>query len=244
MNEKKPPLGCGGFFALKVVDTPIGCYAIIDRAIFHTDLAVPQTELTVVLESSPSKKHMKRLAAIVVALIVLPVVSAAQSLSNETITSRIRAERAEKAITLTFDPVSKTSKVMAVADNFVNSEAKSAGLVAMNFAIGFYYPGAELKTAPANFLFTFWVMAKKPRFADGHDMTVILPEEMLVIGSGRYASKPAEQMEYLNFEVSRESLTKIATQTETRFKLGDQDFTFTRSQMKLLADLLTVTAVD
>ena len=75
-------------------------------------------------------------------------------------------------------------------------------------------------------------------------MTVVLPEEMLVIGSGRYVSKPRDEMEYLNFEVSRENLMKIASQTETRFKLGDHDFTFTRSQMKLLADLLTVTAVN
>ena len=187
---------------------------------------------------------MKHLAAIVVAFLVVPLTASAQSLSNETITSRIRAERAEKTITLTYDPGSKTSKVMAVSDNFVSSETNRAGLLAMNFAIGFFYPGNELKTAPETFLLTFWVLAKKPRFAAGHDMTAILPEEMLVIGSGRYVAKPREQLEYLNFEVSRENLTKIATQTETRFKLGDQDFTFTRNQMKLLADLLTVTAVE
>ena len=105
-------------------------------------------------------------------------------------------------------------------------------------------PGEDLVSPPETFLLTFWVMAKKPRFAAAHDMTVVLPEEMLVIGSGRYVAKPREQMEYLNFEVSRESLTKIAMQTEPRFKLGDQDFTFTRNQMKLLADLLTVTSVE
>ena len=75
-------------------------------------------------------------------------------------------------------------------------------------------------------------------------MTVVLPEEMLVIGSGRYASKPAEQVEYLNFEISRENLMKIAGQTEVSFMLGDERFTFTHSQMKLIGDLLTVTAVD
>jgi hypothetical protein len=187
---------------------------------------------------------MKRLAVLVAILPVLVFSVAAQSLSNETITSRIRAERAEKMITLTFDPASKTSKVMAVSDNFVSSETNRAGLLAMNFAIGFFYPGKELKTSPETFLLTFWVLAKKPRFAAGHDMTAVLPEEMLVIGSGRYVAKPREQLEYLNFEVSRENLTKIATQTETRFKLGDHDFTFTRSQMKLLADLLTVTALE
>jgi hypothetical protein len=48
-------------------------------------------------------------------------------------------------------------------------------------------------------------------------------------------------MEYLNFEISRENLMKIAGQTEVRFQLGDEEFTFTKSQMKLLADLLVVT---
>jgi hypothetical protein len=93
-------------------------------------------------------------------------------------------------------------------------------------------------------LFTFWVLSKKPRFGAGHDLTVVLPEEMLVIGSGRYVARPRDQIEYLNFEISRENMTKIATQSEPRFKLGDHDFTFTRSQMKLLADLLIVTAVE
>jgi len=187
---------------------------------------------------------MKHLAAIVVALLVVPLTSAAQSLSNETIKNRIRAEQAEKSLTLTFDATSKMSKLMAVSDNFGSSESSRAGLLAMNFAIGFFYPGEDLVSPPETFLLTFWVMAKKPRFAAAHDMTVVLPEEMLVIGSGRYVAKPREQMEYLNFEVSRESLTKIAMQTEPRFKLGDQDFTFTRNQMKLLADLLTVTSVE
>ena len=184
---------------------------------------------------------MKSILAVVAVVLTLSISSLAQSLTNEAITNRIRSERAEKAMTLTSDPVSKTSKIMAVSDNFVNSESSRAGLQAMNFAIGLFYPGQELKSTPETFLLTFWVLTEKPRFAGGHDMTVVLPEEMLVIGSGRYVSKPRDEMEYLNFEVSRENLMKIASQTETRFKLGDHDFTFTRSQMKLLADLLTVT---
>ena len=187
---------------------------------------------------------MKYLATAVVTLLLGSITSVAQSISNETINNRIRAERAEKSITLTFDPAGKTSKLMAVSDNFVGSEASRAGLLAMNFAVGCFYPGNEMKTAPETFQLSFWVLAKKPRFGAGHDLTIVLPEEMLVIGSGRYIAKPREQIEYLNFEVSRENLTKIASQTETRFKLGDHDFTFTRSQMKLLADLLTVTATE
>jgi len=50
-------------------------------------------------------------------------------------------------------------------------------------------------------------------------------------------------MEYLNFEISRENLAKIAGQTDVRFQLGDESFTFTRSQMKLLANVILLTEV-
>ncbi|MEO8574851.1 MAG: hypothetical protein ABI481_12865, partial [Pyrinomonadaceae bacterium] len=93
-------------------------------------------------------------------------------------------------------------------------------------------------------LLTFWVLSKKPRFGASHSLTVALRDEMLVIGSARYAAKPREQMEYLNFEISRENLMKIAGQTDVHFQLGDEQFTFTRSQMKLFADLLMVTEVQ
>jgi hypothetical protein len=187
---------------------------------------------------------MKELIAAIVVLPILVFVANAQPLTNTTIKERIRAARAERDITLTFDPQGKTSKLMAVAGNFAGAEAKRSGLMAMNFAVGHIYPGNEMSAEPQSFLFTFWVLSKKPRFSEEHAMTVVLPEEMLVIGSGRYASRPAEQVEYLNFEISRENLMKIARQIEVGFMLGDERFTFTHSQMKLLADLLTVTAVD
>ena len=187
---------------------------------------------------------MKNLLAAIVVLPILVAAIQAQSLTNTTIKERIRAARAEKDITLTYDPQGKTSKLMAVASNFANSEARRSGLLAMNFAVGYIYSGDELRSVPSSFLFTFWVLTKKPQFSEEHAMTVVLPDEMLVIGSGRYASKPSEQVEYLNFEISRESLMKIASQTEVGFMLGDERFTFTRSQMKLLGDLLTVTSVE
>src|SRR6188474_1450660 len=101
---------------------------------------------------------MKSILAVVAVVLTLSFSSLAQSLTNEAITNRIRSERAEKAMTLTSDPVSKTSKIMAVSDNFVNSESSRAGLQAMNFAIGLFYPGQELKSTPETFLLTFWVL--------------------------------------------------------------------------------------
>ncbi len=185
---------------------------------------------------------MKYPIAITLALISLAIAASAQSISNQSIQERIRSAGAGKTIELTFDAAARTTKVMAVSENFAKSEASRGGILAMNFAIGFFYPGDAMDKSPESFLLTFWVMSRKPRFGESHSMTVVLPDEMLVIGSARYAAKPRQEMEYLNFEISRENLSKIAAHTDVRFHLGDEEFTFTSSQMKLLADLLSVTA--
>jgi hypothetical protein len=185
---------------------------------------------------------MKRLPFVVVAILSLAFAISAQS-SNALFQARIQQLNAGKAIVLTYDAASQTSKIMAVSDNFSKDDTGKAGLLAMNFAIGHIYPGDSMVKSPESFLLTFWVMSKKPRFGANHAMTVALRDEMLVIGSARYAAKPREQMEYLNFEVSRENLSKIAGQSEVRIQLGNEEFTFTPSQLKLLADLLVVTEI-
>lgn len=185
---------------------------------------------------------MKRVITITTAILVLSINILSQ-VSNETLQERIRSAQADKSITLTYDAAGKTSKLMAVSDNFSKDEAGRSGLLAMNFAIGHIYAGDALTAEPEQFLLTFWVLSKKPRFGASHSMTVTLADEMLVVGNARYVAKPQQQMEYLNFEVSRENLSKIARGTEVRFMLGDHEFTFTRSQMKLLGDLLMITEI-
>jgi hypothetical protein len=184
---------------------------------------------------------MRHPITIAVALISLALSIHAQTVSNHVLEDRIRSAKAEKSISLTFDKDAKTSKIMAVSENFSKGDASRSGILAMNFAIGFFYAGDALTKSSDSYLLAFWVLTKKPRFGANHAMTVALREEMLVIGNARYVAKPREQMEYLNFQVSRENLTKIAAQTEVRFQLGDEEFSFTRSQMRLLADVLTIT---
>jgi hypothetical protein len=184
---------------------------------------------------------MKYAITVIAAILVTVTLTSAQGLSNETIEHRIKSLRAEKSITLSFDAEAKTSKIMAVSENFSKEDAGRSGILAMNFALGLYYPGDALAKSPESFLLTFWVLTRKPRFAARHDMTAVLRDEMLVIGGARYVAKPRQEMEYLNLEVSRENLAKIAAQSDVRFMLGDEEFTFTRSQMKLMADVLAVT---
>ena len=186
---------------------------------------------------------MKRTLVIAVALLSFALTISAQGFSKDIIQNRINSLHAQKSISITFDADAKTTRIMAVSENFSKDDAGRSGIMAMNFAIGFFYAGDALAKSPDSYLLTFWVLSKKPRFGVNHAMTVALRDEILVIGSARYAAKPREQMEYLNFEISRENLTKIAGQTDVRFQLGDESFTFTRSQMKLLADLVLITEV-
>ncbi|HEV8592639.1 MAG TPA: hypothetical protein VGQ55_11090 [Pyrinomonadaceae bacterium] len=167
----------------------------------------------------------------------------AQSKSNDAIVNQLRQLQAAKLLTVAFDQPSNTSKIMGIADNFSSGEADDAGIQAMNFAIGFYYPGDSLTRSPDPILLTFWVLSKKPRFTVDHDLTIFGDQEIMTLGTARYVSKPRMDMEYLNFEISRESLTKIAGRTTVKFRLGDAEFSFTRSQLKLLADILIVSEV-
>jgi hypothetical protein len=163
-----------------------------------------------------------------------------QSKSNDAIAGQLRQLQAARSLTVVFDQPSNTSKIMGVADNFASGEADDAGIQAMNFAIGFYYSGDSLTRSPDPILLTFWVLSKKARFTVDHDLTIFGDQEIMTLGTARYVSKPRMDMEYLNFEISRENLAKIAGRTNVKFRLGDAEFTFTRSQLKLLADILVV----
>jgi hypothetical protein len=181
-----------------------------------------------------------KIPTLITAILVFSLNLAAQSKSNDSIASHIRQLQAAKSLTLTFDQPSNTSKIMGVADNFPSSEADEVGIQAMNFAIGFYYPGDSLQRSPDPIMLTFWVLSKKPRFTIEHDLTIFGDQEIVTLGTARYVSKPRMNMEYLNFEISRENLAKIAARTNVKFRLGDAEFTFTPSQLKLLADILIV----
>lgn len=183
---------------------------------------------------------MKRFTAVFVAVTALTLSLAAQSKSNDAISRQIRLLAAERSITLTHEPGSSSSKLMAVAENFNSVETDRAGIRAMNFAAGFFYSGTELNKAPDPILFTFWVMAKRPRFSSEHRLIVFAGNETLDIGEARYAARARDNMEYLNFNVPRAALEEIAANSNVRFTLGGNEFSFTKEQLRLIANLLVL----
>ena len=180
---------------------------------------------------------MFKIALLAVVFVIFCVAAVAQTLTNDAINGRIKSLGSSKTIELIYDKNSNVTKLMAVTENFSDSEAQKIGIQAMNFAIGFMYPGQELLRPPENVLLSFWVLTKKPRFGNAHGLTF---NNGLDLGQARYIAKPRIEMEYLNFEISRADLEKVVHQPGTGFKLGDAEFSLTRGQQKAIADFLKV----
>jgi hypothetical protein len=161
-----------------------------------------------------------------------------QSKSNDEINKQIRHLNVQKNITVSYD--GSTSKVMAVADNFSEKDSSRAGIQAMNFAIGFFFFGDKLQSAPDPILLTFWVLSKKPRFTADYDVTIDLGNEVMSLGEVRYAAKPRENMEYLNCKITREQLERIVKNPGPTVRIGQSQFKFSPDQTQLLEDLLNV----
>ena len=189
---------------------------------------------------------MKYLVFLLTTIISLTVIASAQSgKTNEAINRQIKALRIEKAITVSFDQGGNASKIMAVTENFSNKEADRAGIQAMNFAMGFFYPGATLAASPERLHFTFWVLTKRPRFGENHHFTADLGGgKILDLGEARYSPKPREDMEYLNFEISRADLADIASADNLTFHLGPYTFTATTEQQRVMRSLVRVADVS
>lgn len=174
---------------------------------------------------------MKKYFVIAIAIVAFSTPAFGQKTNAD-----INSQNRNGKIKLTFE--NGSSKIMAVSENFADAEAGAAKIMAMNFAAGFFYPGQTLDRAPDQILLTFWVMSKKPRFAENHSLNFYAGGEEIGIGDARYSGKARENMEYLNFSISRDVLVKVASNSNVQFKLGDANFTFTRDQMRMLADLL------
>src|SRR5213078_1443706 len=138
-----------------------------------------------------------KVLAIFAAVILFAVSAFTQERSNDAINRQIKQLGLDHT-SVTFDASSNSSKLMAVAENFSSRDADSAGVQAINFAMGFFYPGQALKTSPESIHFSFWVLTKKPRFAENHHLIADIDGRTLDLGDARYAAKPNQNLEYLN----------------------------------------------
>jgi len=183
---------------------------------------------------------MKTFICLAAMVLSAAVFTNAQSKPNDAIARQLKSLGAESTITLSHDAGSNMSKLMAVSENFSDADAKAADVRAMNFAAGFFFAGSSLDKAPDPILLTFWVLSKQNRFGNGHALAVELDGETLYLGDSRYAAHPRDGMEYLNFNLSREMLARIASHSSVKFTLGGASFTFTKQQLQMLSNLLAL----
>ena len=180
---------------------------------------------------------MKYLLAI--AVLVLSITVSAQEKSNDEINRQIRSLGVDH-ITLAFDQPSNTTKIMAVSENFSDSDANAAGVQAMNFAMAFFYSGTTLKQPPETIHFAFWVLTKKPRFAENHHLTVDVDGRTIDLGDARYAAKPNQNLEYLNFEIPRSTLREVGAAKAVAFRVGRSKFSPTSAQLKSISAMVSI----
>lgn len=164
----------------------------------------------------------------------------AQAKSSDAIKSQIKTLGVEKTFSLNFDRPSNISKLLAFGEDFGRDQAHANGVSGLSFGMTFYFPGTELTAAPDSFVTTFWAQDKNRKFADAHHLTVTIDGgETLDLGDARYANK-GEGTEYLNFNIQREHLAKIARGKDVRLKIGSAEFRFKPEHLKMFASLLAI----
>lgn len=181
-------------------------------------------------------KYLLPLAAI----LILATAISAQSKPNSAIEQQLRASGSNA--TVSFDANSKVTTLKGVAENFTDSDTKRAGVRAMNFAVGAIYAGDKIERSIDPLTLSVWVMSGgKHRFGEDHSLAAVTAAERIELGSGRYTAR-RDGMEYLNFNLTREQITKLAA--ASGWMIGGKQFTPTDSQKKLLRDILAATQTN
>lgn len=181
---------------------------------------------------------MKTLLTLIIALFFVSSLNA-QSRSNTAIEQQLKSAGANA--TVHFDENSKVTTLKGVAENFSDADTKRSGAKAMNFAVGALYAGDKIERSVDPLTLSFWVMSGgKARFGESQMLSAV-GDETTDLGSGRYTFR-RDGMEYINFNLSRDQITKLAN--ATTWNLGGKQFTPTGSQRKLLREILAATQVN
>jgi len=177
---------------------------------------------------------MKNKIILLLAILATPLFASAQSKSNDQIERQIKSLGVEKQISVSFDQAGNTSKLKAVTDNFRQGDTDAAGARAINMALGFFYAGNALQNSPDRVMLTLWVLTKRPHFAADHHLIIDTGSGQIDLGEGRYSPKPQMDMEYLNYEISRQDLAAVANGSTVVFRVGQNKFTATPDQLKVI----------
>jgi len=182
----------------------------------------------------------KKLFLLPILILTFAPFASAQAKANDAIEKQIKALNVEKNFKLTYDEAGGTSKIFATGEDFGREADKRARVQSFSFGMAFFYAGKTLTAAPTEINLTFWVLAKKPQFAEAHHLTVFVGTETLDLGEARYAVRQGEKIEYLNFKIPREVFVKIVKTSDAKIKIGNTEFKFTPEHLKTFAAMVRI----
>jgi hypothetical protein len=181
---------------------------------------------------------MKYLLSVATILTLAAAVSG-QSKPNSEIDKKLRGSGSNA--TVNFDVNSKVTTIKGVAENFSDADTKRSGARAMNFAVGAIYAGDKIDRSVEQLTLSFWIMSGgKSRFTEDHSLAAVSTERT-DLGTGRHTFR-RDGMEYLNFNLTREQIGKLAE--ASAWMIGGKQFSPTSAQKKLLRDLLAATLIS
>ncbi len=183
---------------------------------------------------------MKKLIFLSIFMLLFTAHIFGQTKNNDAIERQIKNLRLAQTFRLTYNSESDMSKIMAFAEDFGGEQDKRAKVQGFSFGMAFFFQGKTLSVAPDPINLTFWVKTKKPQFAEAHHLTIYAGTETLDLGDARYAAKPNENMEYLNFKFPREVIEKIGKSNEAKIKIGNSEFIFTPEHLKVFSAMTKI----
>ncbi len=173
-------------------------------------------------------------------LILLSAAAAVSQTKNDAaMAQRLKDLKADKEFLLVYDEAGNTSKIYGFSADFGREQNRRNQVESFRFGLAFLFAGQTLKAVPEEYLLTFQAATKRAKFADAHRLIFTVDDTPLDLGEGRYANKN-EGIEYLNFKLSREQLSKLARGKNVSLKIGNADYSLSAENLKMLADLLAL----
>ena len=167
----------------------------------------------------------------------------AQSKTNEKMQQQINSLGISKNVQLEYDKGSDSTKLMGLGEYFSKDQCSKNGLSELSFGMAHNYNGKALPYSVPAFMMTFWVKGKNgAAFSNASALTFVADGEAVEMGNARYAKKGS--MEYLNFMMNREQLSKLAAAKSIVIKIGDKAFQASEAHVKMFSSLYKVSDLE
>lgn len=183
---------------------------------------------------------MKKIFLAIALTLSFTIFSHAQAKSNDAINSQIKSLNVQKMVKLEYD--GDSTKMIGLGADFGDQDGKN-GFSSFTFGMAFNYNGRSLPYSVPAFVMTFWAKPKGgQKFANSHALKFVVDGEEIDMGDARYTYKNG--MEYMNFMMNRDQLSKLANATEIAIKIGSAEFSALDSHKKLFSSLYTVSDIN